>query len=197
MSQQLSEKLLRMLKLDSVTVSLLISKWKERQRHCLVKIQEMVSVVLILFLKYVCCECGDWCSCNINPINKSPFVPNWLVSHSEHSDVSDRTWNTKVCHITHKVCFAINHDFMKWPWASFAKHESTHMSKELRKSAILLIDPVISSIYSLCVTLTWWTQWTIEKLWKQNCMTVFNAVAYGSVFTYLPNPPVFVSEVPP
>ena len=26
---------------------------------------------------------------------------------------------------------------------------------------------------------------------------IFNAVAFGSVFTYLPNPPVFVSEVPP
>ena len=97
MSQQLSENLLRMLKLDSVTVSLLISKWKERRRHC--KIQEMVSVVL--FLKYVCCVCGDWYSCNIilSSKKRSPFVPNWSVSHSEHSDVSDRTWNTNICHI--------------------------------------------------------------------------------------------------
>ena len=50
-----------------------------------------------------------------------------------------------------------NHSHVKWEkkkmkkgkWDRGKENESTHMSNELRKSAILLIEPVINSMYSL------------------------------------------------
>ena len=59
---------------------------------------------------------------------KSPFVPSWLVSHWEHSDVTDRTWNNE----EYFICQIVEFSFQDLPkWVLFAKCKINHMSNEL------------------------------------------------------------------
>ena len=80
---------------------------------------------------------------------KSPFVPSWLASRSEHSDETDKTWSTKEYNVLYMSNWQENIIWKILP--IYAKQITAYMSKELRKSAILLIDPVISSMYSLFI----------------------------------------------